>query len=386
MFEKPIGMRDTFPNLYKQKETLRNTFTSIVSKWGYDFLETPALELYETVGSVSSIDDHQLFKLLDNQGNALVLRPDMTTPIARVAASKLLQNSIPIRLAYSGSVFRAQQREGGKPAEFGQMGAELIGDSTVQGDAETIALTVFALRELGIKSFQLSIGHVGFVEDFFKQILGNEERAEPLRRYLYERNFVGFRQYVKSLSLSSIDKERLLKFLQARGNEKGFSIAKQIVENGAGEQAIEELSELYDALKVYGIEDVVKLDLTLISHMDYYTGIHFEAYTEGVAYPIGSGGRYNQLLAAFGQNIGATGFGLRMDYCLEALGESTVSNDQTAIIYSQDYAKEAWTKAEALRAEGKRVVMQPVQGIQDMDAFVRDMNDVVFLLGQGERS
>ena len=102
MFEKPLGMRDTLPVLYETKVSVRNKMSDEIKKWGYQFIETPALEYYETIGEASAILDQQLFKLLDTQGHTLVLRPDMTTPIARVAASKLLHK----RNSTSLSLFR----------------------------------------------------------------------------------------------------------------------------------------------------------------------------------------------------------------------------------------------------------------------------------------
>ena len=107
MFEKPLGMRDTLPLLYEAKMSVRDKMLREINSWGYQLLETPALEYYETVGEASAILDQQLFKLLDQQGHTLVLRPDMTAPIARVAASKLLKNRIPLRLSYAANVYRA---------------------------------------------------------------------------------------------------------------------------------------------------------------------------------------------------------------------------------------------------------------------------------------
>lgn len=89
MFEKPLGMRDTLPDVYKTKRTLREAMMAEMETWGYSFIETPTLEYDETVGAASAILDQQLFKLLDREGHTLVLRPDMTAPIARLAASKL---------------------------------------------------------------------------------------------------------------------------------------------------------------------------------------------------------------------------------------------------------------------------------------------------------
>lgn len=82
MFEKPLGMRDTLPFLYELKKQVRSVMAEEIERWGYEFIETPTLEYYETVGAASAIADHRLFKLLDQQGHTLVLRPDMTAPIA----------------------------------------------------------------------------------------------------------------------------------------------------------------------------------------------------------------------------------------------------------------------------------------------------------------
>lgn len=236
MFEKPLGMRDTLPDLYERKAAVRTSIQEEMKRWGYQFIETPALEYYETVGAASAILDQQLFKLLDQQGHTLVLRPDMTAPIARVAASRLLKDELPIRLAYSANVYRAQQREGGRPAEFEQIGVECIGDHTISADGEGMALMISALKEAGLRNFQLSAGHIGFVRDFFQQILGTEERVENLTRFLYEKNYVGYREHVKSLALSSIDKQRLLDFLKLRGGEEVIEIAYGLLENGTGKR------------------------------------------------------------------------------------------------------------------------------------------------------
>ena len=278
MFEKPLGMRDTLPELYEVKHRTRSAISEEMKRWGYQFIETPALEYYDTVGAASAILDQQLFKLLDQQGHTLVLRPDMTSPIARVAASKLLKEELPLRLAYSANVYRAQQREGGRPAEFEQIGVECIGDSTMSADGEGIALLISTLQEAGLNHFQLSVGHIGFIKDFFIDILGTEERVNTLTTFLYEKNYVGYREHVKGLPLSSIDKQRLIDFLSLRGGEEVIDSAYRLLENDKGIEALQEIKQLCDILKDYGeVGKVVKLDLTTVSHMSYYTGVLFEA-------------------------------------------------------------------------------------------------------------
>jgi len=338
MFEKPLGMRDTLPELYEKKYRVRTTMAETMKLWGYQFIETPALEYYETVGAASAIADQQLFKLLDKEGHTLVLRPDMTAPIARVAASKLLDEDLPVRLAYSANVFRAQQREGGRPAEFEQIGVECLNEATVSCDGEVIALLISSLKKAGLTEFQVSIGHVGFAQELFMQILGTNGRADALRKFLYEKNYVGYHEHVNSLQLSSIDKQRLLQLLQLRGGEEVIGSALDIIENDKGKQAIMELKELWDVIKDYGVEVFVKFDFTIVSHMSYYSGILFEAYAGNVGFPIGNGGRYS-LIEKFGKTASATGFAVRIDMLLEALGDLQLANTTHCIFFQSRAAK-----------------------------------------------
>lgn len=385
MFEKPLGMRDTLPQLYETKSRVRAAISGEMKKWGYQFIETPTLEYYETIGSASAILDQQLFKLLDQQGHTLVLRPDMTAPIARVAASKLLNEDLPLRLAYSANVYRAQQREGGRPAEFEQIGIECIADNTVSADAEVIALMISSLKEAGLEDFQISVGHIGFVKELFLQILGTEERANALTKFLYEKNYVGYREHVKGLALSSIDKQRLLDFLTLRGGEAVTEWAFNIIENEQGKKAIHELKHLWDMMVDYGLESKLKFDLTLVSHMSYYTGILFEVYADQVGFPIGNGGRYDLLLQKFGKDTGATGFALHLDRLLEALGKLVEGTPTHCIIFSDERRKEAFQLAKEMRAEGVQVVLQDINGVKNVDACTSQYDDISFLIGKAGR-
>ncbi|ALF08710.1 ATP phosphoribosyltransferase regulatory subunit [Parageobacillus thermoglucosidasius] len=383
MFEKPLGMRDTLPFLYEIKKRVRQAMVREIETWGYELIETPTLEYYETVGAASAIDDHQLFKLLDQQGHTLVLRPDMTAPIARLAASRLYQDGNPLRLAYNANVFRAQQREGGRPAEFEQIGVECIGDGTVAADAEVISVMIAALKQTGLRNFTVAIGHIGYVNALFLEILGNEERASVLRRFLYEKNYVGYREHVKSLPLSSIDQKRLLQLLHLRGNDKTMENARELVHSEEGKRAVDELCELASALQLYGVDGAVKIDMSLVSHMSYYTGILFEVYAEHVGFLIGNGGRYDELLEKFSRKAPATGFGVRVDRLIEALGESEAEAAIECIVFSQERFAEALELARTKRREGKRVVLQHILGIRDIDAYSKKYQPITYLLGSG---
>lgn len=383
MFEKPLGMRDTLPLLYETKALIRNQMSEEIKKWGYQFIETPALEYYETIGEASAILDQQLFKLLDQQGNTLVLRPDMTTPIARVAASKLLKQQIPLRLAYSTNVYRAQQSEGGRPAEFEQMGIECIGNHSISADAEMIALLVDALKSAGLQEFKIAIGHIGFLRELFISILGNEERASILSQYLYEKNYVGYREHVKSLHLSSIDKQRLLDFISLRGGEDTLQKAQGLIEGNSGRDSLAALEELSKQVKEYGVSDYISFDLTLVSHMSYYTGTLFEVYAGRVGSPIGNGGRYDNLLEKFGWDASATGFAIRLDRLVEAIGETKEVAKTECILYSPERRKEAIDFAREKRSNGAQVTIQDINAVQNVDAYTRTFSEVHLFVGNG---
>ncbi len=382
MFEKPIGMRDTLPQLYEVKNQIRQNMKQELKLWGYQAIETPTLEYYETVGVASAILDQQLFKLLDQRGNTLVLRPDMTAPIARLAASSLKDVSTPLRLAYDTNVFRAQHDEGGRPAEFEQIGIELIGDETSSADGEVIALMIAALKNAGLGHFKIAIGHVGYVNALLLEIVGNEQRANTLRRFLYEKNYVGYRQHVKSLSLSSIDKGRLLQLLHLRGDFSKLEEAKQLVTNVEGNKALSELETLWEVLECYGITDFVKLDLNLVMHMSYYTGVVFEGYGNNLGTPIASGGRYDELLKKFNRPAPATGFGIRLDLLVKALGITVEKQPISCIIYSNERRKDAIELAQEKRQAGIAVILQDLSGVKDVDQFSEVYEEVIYCIGK----
>lgn len=385
MFEKPLGMRDTLPALYEAKKTVRNAISRKIESWGYQYIETPTLEYYETIGEASAILDRQLFKLLDQQGQTLVLRPDLTAPIARVAASRLYKEGYPLRLAYSENVFRAQQREGGRPAEFEQIGIEFIGDSTTSADAEVIALMISALKQAGLTKFTVPIGHIGYVKSLFVEILGNEERADVLRRYLYEKNYVGYRQHVNNLPLSSIDKQRLLSLLQLRGDETKIPFAKELVEGESGRKAVDELEQLWQKLKAFGVTEHTKIDFNLVSHMSYYTGILFEVYAENVGFLVGNGGRYDQLFDKFDRPAPATGFAVRLDRLIEALDLPNMEVAIHCVVFSSEQREEAIRFAMERREQGERVILQDIAGLIDVDACVKAFNEVTFFIGNTKK-
>ncbi len=381
-FEKPLGMRDSFPLINEKKEQVRDIGRRFFRSRGFDFIKTPTVEYYETIGKASAIPDSSLFKLVDRQGETLVLRPDMTTPIVRVATSKLLKEQIPLRLAYFANVFRAQEHEGGRPAEFEQMGVELIGDDSVYADAEMIITASEFVQELGIDSYRLTVGHAGLLQSILTQLTHSEEQVKELRKLLVEKNMVGFEDAVRTFGLSNKDEQRFMDFIGQASNVQSIQQLHPFIDESNESQVkmFSYLSDLSSLLENAGLAKMVTYDLTLTSEMSYYTGMLFEVFASGSGFAIGNGGRYDGLLQEFNSDVGATGFGLRVDRLLEVMTTTTTREPHTLIFFdSANYVK-AVHDAKNLREEGIRTTVQFMGNVEDKEAFIANFTDVVWLI------
>lgn len=371
VFEKPLGMRDLLPDLEKKHQWIKQLTAEGMNQWGYQFLSTPTLEYYETVGKASAIEEERLFKLLDAEGRTVVLRPDMTVPIARVAASGLKNEPLPLRLAYMSPVFRKQEFEAGRPAEFEQMGVELIGEASLDADAEVIALMIHLFKSIGLATFNVTIGHIGIVNALLEECAQEEALVKRLRQRLFEKNDVGFREDVQTANLTDEAKKRLFLFIETRHLQLADAL-DTLLNLFPGDKGLifkNRLLELMKILTSYGVMDVIDLDLTLVSHSDYYTGIVFEGYGGKSGFPIGSGGRYDELLAKFQRPAPATGFGLRLSLIAEAISDRAVPPDRECVIYTSPNKETALKTALQLRKEGRAVVLQDADHVTDLETF-----------------
>lgn len=384
-FEKPLGMRDSFPLINEKKENVRDIGRSFLKSRGFDFIKTPTVEYYETIGKASAIADSALFKLVDRQGETLVLRPDMTTPIVRVATSKLLHEKNPLRLAYFANVFRAQEQEGGRPAEFEQMGVELFGDVSVYADAEMIITANELLHELGVVNHRLTVGHAGLLHSILSSYTKNEIQVNELRTFLVEKNIVGFEEAVRMYNLEEFQETKLLLFIEQASNVTSIEELTPFIDSQNTEQTsmFEYFKELSLLLKSSSVAEKVTYDLTLTSEMSYYTGMLFEIFASGSGFAIGNGGRYDGLLTAFESNVGATGFGLRVDRLLEVMQLEESLEAHTLLLFDTDSYKDAVIKAQELRLSGVRTTIQLADSIKDPNEYVKTFTDVYWMTAGG---
>lgn len=362
MFEKPVGLKDYLPAAAKKLRQIERQTLDCMGRWGYEQIVTPSMEYYDTVGVASSTSDQKLFKLLNNRGTTLVLRSDMTSPIARVAASLLRDAPLPLRLSYHANVFRSIEEEAGREAEFFQTGVELIGDASADADAEVVALAIASLKAAGIERFKIAVGHVGFLNGLFEETLqGQAEAQEELKACLLGRDYVGYRERLAALGLSGGVSEELEGILRLRGGQEICDQAMQLSRNETAQASTRHLCEMWDVLKAYGVCDHVLIDLTMIGDFSYYTGMTFEGYAADLGFPVVSGGRYDNLLGQFGRPAPATGFALKTTRLLELVGLEPDGDDSAVLIgYDEAGRREALIEAGRLRDSGNTVVTERI--------------------------
>lgn len=367
-FEKPAGVRDYLPFAVEKLREIERRVLDCMAGWGYRQIMTPTMEYYDTVGVASSTSDQKLFKLLNNRGTTMVLRSDMTTPIARVVSSLLKEELLPLRLSYHANVFRTIEEEAGKEAEFYQTGVELVGDDSAEADAEVVALAVASLQAAGVSSFKIALGHVGFLNGLLEEAIpGREDVQQELKDRLLRRDFVGYREILARLDLSAGQRDELAGILKLRGGKEVCREALELSNSSLVQSSIEYLSAVWEALEDFDVARHVIIDLTMIGDFSYYTGLIFEGYAADIGFPVCGGGRYDKLLQQFGRPAPATGFSLKTNRILDGVDGLKVGRELPILMqYDASNRRRAYVEAERLRSEGRSVRMRLVSGPDEL--------------------
>lgn len=361
LLHTPDGVRDIYNGECKNKLQLQDELHQVLLKYGYHDIQTPTFEFFNIfsreIGTTSSKD---LYKFFDKEGNTLVLRPDFTPSIARSAAKYYVDEEMPVKLCYMGNTFINSSDYQGRLKETTQCGAELIGDGSISADAEILAMVVDSLRTCGLREFQISVGHAQFFQGLMDAAKINEEDEEKLRELIANKNFFGVEEFIETLSIDSNLKELFALLSCFDSTDQELEIAKKYaVSYPAILDAITELEQLYEYLKIYGIEKYISYELGIISDYNYYTGIIFSGYTFGTGEPIVKGGRYDKLLSYFGKNAPSIGFAIVVDQLMAALSRQKITistpNNTALIVFDEVSCTEAIKKAMNLREQGLMV-------------------------------
>ncbi len=361
LLHTPEGVRDIYNDECAKKLVLQDSLYQMLVRYGYHPIQTPTFEFFDIFGrEIGTTPSRDLYKFFDREGNTLVLRPDITPSIARCAAKYFGEEDMPIRLCYMGNTFINNSSYQGRLKESTQLGAELLGDSSVDADAEMLSMVVSCLKTAGLKEFQISVGHADFFRGLMDAagLLGEQE--DELRELISNKNFFGVEEFVETLNLNS-DLRKLFGMLGNlyTGTDELLEAKAYAKEYPRIEKAIDDLEELHRILEVYDISRYVSFELGIISNYQYYTGIIFAGYTFGSGEAIVKGGRYDKLLTYFGKDSASIGFAIVIDQLMAALSRQKIEilfEKQTLlIVYESQGRTEAIRHAKELRENGRAV-------------------------------
>jgi ATP phosphoribosyltransferase regulatory subunit len=291
----------------------------LFQSWGYQEVVTPTFEFYEVLApALEEMLRYQLYRFIDEEGRVVVLRPDMTTPIARLVSTRMRAEEFPLRFCYVANVFR-RENHAGKQREFYQAGVELIGAANAEADAEILTLVGEAFKLAGIEEFQITIGQVEVLKGLLEGCGFSREEQEKAKTILNKKDFVAWEKLISSHHFSGEQREVLENLPHLQG---GLEILDQIEGFLESEDALASLSKLrfvWETLIDCGLGEHIRFSLGFLRGLGYYTGIVFEGYASGVGYPLCGGGRYDRLLEKLGFPCPATGFAINIERFLLAM-------------------------------------------------------------------
>ena len=364
----PAGARDLLPTDLIRQEKIRHTFLEIFKSWGYQPVLPPTLESLEAIDKGRPQFLNECFKVIDRDGKLLALRPDLTLPIARLAATRLKAVERPLRLCYLAKVFRQEIRLADEKREIYQAGIELIGSTSIdqssenqnnensqnlvdKANLECLSILLETLAKSGLTDYQIVLSHTDlwkYAGEIFHKVeeqLGTD-LSEELNTLIEEGDFVKYQQAVTNAEkkcIESLSKEKgsseLKSCFESKSPESPLQYLKRACYNLTGKPReildyLDSDSNLYKELfaiialeEIFGPDKFI-IDFTIRPDPHYYTGLYFEVVIPASGKPVGRGGRYNNLTACFGNPESAIGFTLHVDSILKYAVHDTTKDPE----------------------------------------------------------
>jgi len=356
----PRGFRDVLPREAAERAAVVAAVLSAFSGWGYDRVETPVVELAETLEAAASGLAGTAFRLFDVDGSLLALRPEMTVPIARLAASRLGDEARPVRLCYAAEVFREHESLRGQPRQFTQVGVELLGATGPAADAEVVAVLAEALAASCLRDFTIALGTVAVLQSILDASQAPEAWRASVLEALHQRNLVEVDRLAGAQGLPPEVSAALAAVPRIRGGAEAIERCRTYADACGCASVLDDLSLTWSLVTSVVSEERLVVDFGVMRGFDYYTGLVVEFYAPEVGVPLGGGGRYDGVLAAFGAPSPAAGFAIGLERLMIALVE------QAAVIAVAPEPRlvsgspaEAFVEAAKLRASGVRIALAP---------------------------
>lgn len=361
----PTGVQDILPRECRVLGDVRARLTRAFELNGYDPVLSAAVEYYDTYAGIrSALPQERMFKFTDSDGRLLVLRPDATLSISRIAATKL--DAAHARLYYFLDKWDAQNAGGVKSREIIQAGVERLGEEGAFSDAQTIAFAIDCMYAMGLSDCIVDVGHVGCMKGLLEECGLSDARAEEVRASLNAKDALNAERLLKAAGAGEETLAAVRALPTLFGGAEVFARARALTKNARVLAAVDHLEKVHRILADMGYEKNVCFDLGTGKNLAYYSGIVFSGIVREVGAPVLSGGRYDDLADDFGKHIPAVGFAIGLKRVLMALERQGNLPEQPlpdAAIACEEGAEGA---ADALRrrltGEGRRVVLAAAYG------------------------
>lgn len=357
----PGGMRYYFGREARVRRAVEDAVMSVFDGWGYEEIAAPSVDYYVLFErGMGREEARRSFRFTDTDGRLLALRPDVTSSVARAAATLFAGAPRPLRFCYAASVFRQRPRSHAEWKRQGrQLGCELIGAGGGEADAEVLAIAAEVLARLGLR-FRVTLNHAGVFKGVAEQLNLDEAERERVRRLIDARDAAGLEDFLSPSAGG--DAQGVARGLTRLAGGRGkLEEARAVLRNARSLEALEALEKTWRVVEALELADAFDVDLGDVSGLDYYTGLVFKIYAEGAGSRVGSGGRYDDLTANFGRREPAVGFVLDLDAVSELLaraGEGDDGGGARANSIEGAGTAERLREAKRLRALGERIRME----------------------------
>ena len=361
----PGGMRYYFGREARLRRSAETAAMNVFDGWGYEEIATPSVDFYALFErGMGRGEARRSFRFTDTDGRLLALRPDVTSSVARAAATVFAGAPRPLRFCYAATVFRQRPRSHAEWRRQGrQLGCELIGAGGADADLEVLAIAAEVLESLGLGgAYRVTLNHVGVFNGVAEQLGLGAEAREEMRRLVDARDAAALEGFLLASGRSGGTAERAGRLARLSGGGGLPTGARELMTNERSRAALDELERLCEVAESLGLGERVSVDLADVSGLDYYTGLVFKIYVEGSGARVGAGGRYDELTANFGGREPAVGFVLDLDTLTEILaregdGAENGAAATPATVEGEGVA-ERFREARRRRARGERIRME----------------------------
>ncbi|HMA60095.1 MAG TPA: ATP phosphoribosyltransferase regulatory subunit [Halanaerobiales bacterium] len=350
------GVRDILPAELRRRRAIYKRIRKVFQNADYREVITPTLESLELYSGIEGvIDKSEMFKVVDENGQILVLRPDVTMPIARLAATRFQDTPRPLKFSYLTTAYQSKNSQSLSLKEKTQAGVELIGSDKLCSDIEMIALLIKTMKAIHIEKPLIDIGHADLINEIFCTMDLTEKQRDNLLSLLSAKNKVEIRRYLNEIEIAEESKEVLMKLPTLFGKpDDVIPELKQLPISEEAHQEVLKLEKLFNRLDELGLIENITFDPMLISRHGYYTGVIFKGYAGSHNVLLANGGRYDNLTEKFGVGEPAVGFALEIENVLEYLNKTHYEFEaQSARViinyHEEDNFSDAYHLAEELR-------------------------------------